>query len=303
MRTLLPWEVNHLLKYHRYPIDIEKYGETPVEYITGHAEFCGRDFIVNSHVLIPRIETEELVKMAASVIVLQSRIPLRGTSARKPSALTICDIGTGSGCIGLSIALALEKQGIPTELYLSDISDDALSVARENTKILAQKVRPFKVSPIKSSLRAPSEVEGRGNLTGVTILKSDLFDSYPADLKFDLITANLPYIPTARLKTLAPSVKDYEPLSALDGGPAGLTLIKKLLLQLPSRLKDNGIAILEVDETHGLKDFKNCLSLSCKAGSRSAGRLRGNLSFEIKKDQFGKKRFVVVRKLGKLGKD
>lgn len=257
MRKLSPQEINHLLEHHLYPINIKKYDETPVEYITGHAEFFGRDFLVDKHTLIPRIETEELVSLA-----LAQLLPF--TNYHLP--ITICDIGTGSGCIGLSIALELEKQGIPAELYLSDISADTLSVAKQNTEHLLRKVGP-------SGKDRPLEAQ---------LFKSDLFDSYPINLKFDLITANLPYIPTARLKALAPSVKNYEPLSALDGGPDGLTLIKRLLHQLPSRLKDNGVAILEVDETHKLEDFKEFI----------------DLKIELKKDQFGKKRFVVIRLLG-----
>jgi release factor glutamine methyltransferase len=83
-----------------------------------------------------------------------------------------------------------------------------------------------------------------------------LFDSYPKDLKFDLIIANLPYIPTSRISKLPKSVKDFEPRLALDGGPDGLKLINKLIAQSQTRLKPGGVLLLEIDETHRIKDLK-----------------------------------------------
>ncbi|MEK7111641.1 MAG: peptide chain release factor N(5)-glutamine methyltransferase, partial [Patescibacteria group bacterium] len=115
---------------------------------------------------------------------------------------------------------------------------------------------------------------------GLLWLKSDLLTGYPKKSKFDLIVANLPYIPSARIPKLPESVKGFEPHLALDGGSDGLKLINKLIAQSKTRLKPNGALLLEVDETHALSDFKipQCFRA------------------EILKDQFGKRRFVKMGK-------
>ena len=107
-------------------------------------------------------------------------------------------------------------------------------------------------------------------------LKSDLFDSYPRSLKFDLIIANLPYIPSDRISKLSASVKNFEPYLALNGGSDGLKLINKLIAQSQSRLKSKGVLLLEIDETHKIKDFP----------------LPKNFRAEILTDSFGKNRFL-----------
>ncbi|MEK9171222.1 MAG: hypothetical protein AAB823_00760 [Patescibacteria group bacterium] len=95
-----------------------------------------------------------------------------------------------------------------------------------------------------------------------------------------MIVANLPYIPSARIPKLPESVKDFEPRLALDGGTDGLKLINKLIIQSQTRLKSKGVLLLEIDETHKIKNFS----------------LPKNLRAEIIRDQFGKKRFVKVNK-------
>lgn len=265
-RKLSLWEWNWLAKHGMGEIDIDEYGEMPVEYITGFCEFLGREFRINKHTLIPRIETEELVKLALKIYP-------------KRKKLIVADVGAGSGCIGISLYLELKKIGMKSEVYLSDISGEALKVARENIeKLISQKGGSSEESPLEATLEAR-----------VHILESDLMEDYPKSLKFDLIAANLPYIPSARIKTLQSSVKDYEPRSALDGGENGLILIKRLIEQLPGRLNKNGVAILEIDETHQLSDFYELLSLRGASGER-----RGNLLGEIKKDQFNKNRFLII---------
>lgn len=207
---------------------------TPTEYIIGQAKFCGQDFFVNQNVLIPRIETEEIICHCE-----ESAIAI-GTT--KQSSL-VADIGCGSGCIGITLAKKFPKATV----YLSDISDLALDVAKKNNK-------------------------------GCIILKSNLLTQYPANLLFDIIVANLPYIPTSRIPTLDSSVKDYEPHLALDGGPKGVILINELLQQLPSHLKKTGMAILEIDDTHTLQSFK----------------IPKSLKGQIKKDHFRRNRFLII---------
>jgi release factor glutamine methyltransferase len=203
--------------------------QIPPEYIQGKAVFCGQEFIVNQSVLIPRIETEEIVQMVRD---LKTRPKL------------IADVGCGSGCLGLTLAKLFPKATV----FLSDISLKALEVARLNAKLL-----------------------------NVKLLLSDLFNKYPKRLKFDVIVANLPYVPTTRIPKLSGSVKNFEPHLALDGGLDGMTIINRLISQLPSRLKPTGIAILEIDDTHTLGKFKT---------------QNPKFKMEIKKDQFGRNRFL-----------
>ncbi|PIP85789.1 protein-(glutamine-N5) methyltransferase, release factor-specific, partial [Candidatus Collierbacteria bacterium CG22_combo_CG10-13_8_21_14_all_43_12] len=158
-------------------------GEQPVEYVTGHAEFCGLDFLVNPSVLIPRLESEKIVHFAVDYINRQN--------LAHPA---VADIGTGSGCLGLSVAAYLIKQNTPYTIYLSDTSVPALNLAKENAGRI---------------LRSPENL---------FFQESNLLENYP-HIKFDIILANLPYIPSNNIATLPESVKDFEPVSALDGGP------------------------------------------------------------------------------------
>lgn len=224
----------------------------PVEYITGRAEFCDREFLVTPDVLIPRIETEELVVHSIKLV----------TSLDK-SEIMVADIGTGCGCIGITLYLELIKLGIRPTVYMSDTSEEVLEVAKKNISEF-KKARPSSGRP------------------GLIILQSDLLSGYPKDLKFDLITANLPYIPSARIPKLPESVKDFEPRSALDGGEDGAVLIRKLIKQSRKRLFSGGKIILEIDGTHSEKTFA--------IGTGKEFRI------QMKQDQFGKNRFLVLYK-------
>lgn len=247
-RQFSPYEQNQLRRYGISIGDAEQCGNMPVEYITGHCEFYGRDFFVDKRVLIPRVEEEDFIRLA-----LQSAVQM---------PLSLADVGTGSGILGITLFKELTALGRQPTAYLSDISEDALRVTKKNTERLIGKMY------YNSSGRI-----------GYNILLSDLFSIYPSDLKFDLVVANLPYIPSSRINTLPSSVKDFEPRLALGGGPDGLTLINRLLTQLPARLKPHGVAILEIDETHKLTDFPKMKKLR----------------YKINKDQFGKSRFLVVQ--------
>jgi release factor glutamine methyltransferase len=210
------------------------YDGKPTEYITGQATFCGQNFYVSPAVLIPRIETEEIIRHCEEFMTKQSSL--------------VADVGAGSGCIGITLARKFPKATV----YLSDISEKALEIARKNSK---------------------NEI----------IIKSDLLESYPKDLLFDVIVANLPYVKTSRIPFLSGSVKDFEPHLALDGGLKGTTLINKLLSQLSKHLKPTGVAILEIDDTHTLKSFK----------------IPSGFLASIKKDNFGRSRFLVLALNGK----
>ncbi|MEN8252760.1 MAG: peptide chain release factor N(5)-glutamine methyltransferase [Patescibacteria group bacterium] len=260
-RKLSSYEKNHLRKFGKSNINIADYAETPVEYITGKVEFYSRIFDINQDTLIPRIETEELVKLALNYLIKNNY-----------KKINIADIGTGCGAIGISLFLELEKLNITSEIYLSDISEKALKVAKVNAKKLINQNISAKGRPA----------------SGWKIFKSDLLTNYPKNQKFDLILANLPYIPSERINYLDSSVKDYEPHIALDGGPDGLKHIRKLLKQAKNRLKPRGKIILEIDHTHTLNELENISAFSTK------GRPASGWKVEIKLDNFERSRFAIL---------
>lgn len=265
MRRFSPREINWLNKFAK-PDSWREVSQTsptsqmPVEYMTGWAEFYGRDFKINKNVLIPRLETEQIIDETKKILTskIDSHAPI---SSGLGMTKTVADIGTGCGCIGITLYLELVKLGIRPTIYMSDISGRAVDISNKNIS-RSIKARPCEARP------------------GLITLKSYLFNSYPEDIKFDLIIANLPYIPSSRILKLPESVKDFEPLLALDGGPDGLKLINKLIAQSRSRLKPNGVLLLEIDETHVLSDFK----------------IPRGFQSELIKDQFGKNRFLRIKK-------
>ncbi len=246
-RILSAYEKNHLLKYGFDPEQIDQYGEQPVEYITGRVEFLGKELTVSPAVLIPRVETEELVGLVVEDLL------------SNPNELTIAEVGTGSGAIGLSIASQLIASNKPFQLMMSDISQEALAVAQKNRQRLIPQL--------------PSNAK-------LEFLKSDLLEDFPSDLTFDYLIANLPYIPSDRLATLPDSVKDFEPLSALYGGADGLQLIDNLINQAKKILKPTGKIYLEIDDTHD---------------EEKLAKLSATYRVQVFPDQFGKNRFAVLQ--------
>lgn len=243
-RQLLPYEINHLRKHGLNPESLDSNDLTPVEYLSGFAEFYGFDFLVNKSVLIPRIETEQIV----SEIIK----PLNSNSEAE---IVIADVCTGSGCIGISIALELIKKGILNfHLYLSDISPEALEVASQNTKLHLSNF-----------------------LEKVTLLQSDLLTNFPG-IKIDYLVSNPPYIPSPRIKNLDESVKSYEPLLALDGGPKGIDIINKLIEEIPAYSSSKFVCLIEIDESHFLENFTK----------------NERLNLSLIKDCFGKNRFLKL---------
>lgn len=216
-RDWTPYEKNLLM---RYGFDLEKLEELeyrPVEYITGYAKFCGYDFLVNHNVLIPRVESEGLVKLA-----LQFLTKLKLKNPKKK--LVVADVGTGAGNIGLSLFIQGITKRLSLKMLMSDISEEALKVAETNLENLVDE-------------KYHSQFQ---------LFKSDLLKSYPQG-KLDLIVANLPYIPQELLETIQKSVLEFEPKLALDGGSDGLVLIKKLIKQSKDFLTPQGLMIFEVD--------------------------------------------------------
>lgn len=264
-RYLSPAEKNHLLKFGFQPDQIADDEQMPVEYITGGLEFLGRIFYLNQNVLIPRIETEELVLLAVSKLL----------EYHQPN-LGIADIGTGSGVLGLCIYLELIKKQKKSpydqkiDLYLSDISDSALSVAKKNLHRLVNE-------PL---LRENSQSQN----DHFFLLKSDLLDAYPKKIKFDLIVANLPYIPSQKILNLPASVQDYEPLIALDGGKDGCFYIKRLINQARDFLKPQAFLILEIADESLINN-----EILIKTVQNNHFR------YHIKNDQFNRQRFLILQ--------
>ena len=171
----------------------------PVAYILGEREFYSLPLHVSNKVLIPRPDTETLVEVALERIA----------TIKDPR---IVDVGTGSG----AIALALKKERPDAVVTASDVSREALAVARQNAARLGLELR---------------------------CLESDLLASI--DGPYELVVANLPYIPSAQLPSLMREVKNHEPAVALDGGPDGFALIRRLSADLPRVMAPGGIVALE----------------------------------------------------------
>lgn len=176
----------------------------PVAYIIGHKEFYGRTFKVTTATLIPRAESEAMIEL------LKDHVPNNASLIDEP-ACRLVDVGTGSGCLG--ITAKLEHPDL--DVTLLDTSRHALTVAEQNAK----------------NLRAT-----------ITALRSDLLQNYP--FMPNIILANLPYVDPEW--ELEPEL-DHEPKLALFANDHGLYLIKRLLEQATSRLAPRGIIILEAD--------------------------------------------------------
>jgi len=176
----------------------------PLAYLIGNQEFYGHKFIVSPDVLIPRPETEFVVDSFFEWI------------SKNPNTQTVADVGTGSGCIG--ITLLKKYPGI--NIFATDISFCALQVAVDNSRIHGFRDQFI---PINTDL-----------LSGL-------------DLRLDCICANLPYIPTKRLGTI--DVTEFEPLVALDGGYQGVELIRRLFYESIGKIRPGGVFILEIDHT------------------------------------------------------
>jgi len=173
----------------------------PVAYIVGKKEFWSQDFIVNSSTLVPRPETEILIYEIVKIF--------------KDKKINVLDIGTGSGCIILSILKELKfSKGIGI-----DISSKAIKIAKQNSK------------KMKLSNRVSFKVRNLDAISGN---------------KFDLIVSNPPYIPIKDLKNLSKDIKNYEPIIALNGGVDGLDLIKKVIYKSILVLKKNGLLAIEI---------------------------------------------------------
>jgi release factor glutamine methyltransferase len=181
----------------------------PVAYLTGVREFYGRSFRVDARVLVPRPDTEILVETALA------RTKHLSLSAR------VLDLCTGSGCV----AISLGRERPTTRVVAVDISPGALALAQEN----ALRLGAVNVGFLLGDLFAPLLERGR-----------------QGRIRFDLITANPPYIPDEEIPTLQQDVRDFEPKLALAGGPDGLDIVRRIVTEAPAYLEEGGCLALEV---------------------------------------------------------
>ena len=175
----------------------------PLWYIFGDTDFCGCKIKVDERVLIPRPETELLVRQALAAL---------------KDGDSMLDLCTGSGAIAVAVAVEAAKKKNVT-IVGADISEDALEVARENARI---------------------------NQASVTFVKADLFDGIRG--KFDLITANPPYIKSGEIASLDQEVRDFEPRIALDGGEDGLVFYRRIAERIRRYIVRGGMCIMECGE-------------------------------------------------------
>lgn len=175
----------------------------PLPYLTGRVEFYGLEFEVTPDVLIPRSETEALVDLAL---------------ARRPT--TIVDVGAGSGCITVSLAVHPPQATV----YALDISPAALAVTQRNVERHAVSARVY-------------------------AMVGDVLSPRPGPV--DLIVSNPPYIPTGACASLPISVRNHEPRLALDGGVDGLEIVRRLLAQAPAVLNPGGGLLIEIGADQG----------------------------------------------------
>tara|TARA_B100000579_G_scaffold434662_1_gene456025 strand:+ start:714 stop:1580 length:867 start_codon:yes stop_codon:yes gene_type:complete len=182
----------------------------PLQYITGKADFYGRSYFVNNKVLIPRPETEILID-AAIKNLLKKKNPF------------IIDIGTGSGCIGITLAIEIKKSNVLS----IDISKDALLIAKNNAE--------------------------NHNIKNIEFLEIDILKN-DINKKADLIISNPPYISKNELSTLMPEVKNHEPKISLTDNKDGFTFYERFVYLFPKILKNDGAAIIEVGrEDHSIR--------------------------------------------------
>jgi len=194
----------------------QRASKVPLQHITGFQEFMSLPFEVGRNVLIPRQDTEILVE---TVINLCKK--------NRHERVDILDVGTGSGCIAVSLAYYIPRSFVTAV----DIKPEALAVARKNAAI-------------------------NGVSDRIRFVKSNLFDNLDGE-KFDFIVSNPPYIRSGDIESLQDEVKCHEPLAALDGGIDGLDFYRAIVSKAPDFLKEEGMLVFETgyDQAYAVKEL------------------------------------------------
>jgi release factor glutamine methyltransferase len=213
----------------------------PVAYLVGHREFFGLDFRVSPAVLVPRPETETLVLELIA-------------AAKRLTTPRILDLCCGSGCVAVAAAV----NNPSAALTATDISPDALTIARENA-------------------------ERHSATQRIRFLEGDLFAPLAADDRFDIIAGNPPYVADHEIATLPPDVRLHEPHLALRAGPQGLDIISRIIAEASQRLAPAGVLLVEFSPEQATAIGE----LIAATGVFEAPRFI--------KDAWGKQRVVAVR--------
>jgi release factor glutamine methyltransferase len=198
----------------------------PVAYLRGMKEFHGIALTVDARALIPRPDTELLVDTAISTVMAALT-----SGVERPPVPRVLDVGTGSGAVAIALAVALRARRVPAEdleITAVDVSPDALELAREN-----------------------AVAHGVGDR--IRFVASDLLPPDARSQPLDIVLANLPYVRTAEVDSLIERRLSaaFEPRVALDGGPDGLDVIRRLLDELSWGLATDGVALLEIGGDQG----------------------------------------------------
>ncbi len=220
---------------------------TPLPYLLGHWEFYGLDFEVTPDVLIPRPETELLIEHAITFLKTRDRTRF--------SSLRAADVGTGSGCIAVTLAHHLPDLRVTA----TDLSLPALEVAKRNA---AKHRVAHRVDFLQCDLLPPH------------------FDPLPTESHFDVVCANLPYIPSEAVPGLP--IFGREPTLALDGGPTGLDIIRRLLTIAPEWLAPQGLILLEIEASLGMQALSLAFNMFAEA------------TIHLHQDLSGKDRLVEI---------
>lgn len=191
----------------------------PIQYLTGKQEFYGRQFLITEDVLVPRPETELLIEVALELI-------------SKDRPLRIIDVGTGSGCVAITLACELPR----SKILASDISREALKVASENRK--------------------------RHGREEVTLVQCSTVRPVSRNSRWDLVISNPPYVSMEELDIVSPGVLEFEPKEALLAGQSGLEIYRDLFRLTPTLLGSAGYLVVEI----GYRQTKKVLDLGHRLG-------------------------------------
>lgn len=221
----------------------------PIAYLTGRAHFFNLEFEVTRQTLIPRPDTETLVENVVQVLKRQLAL-------EHPRILDLC---TGSGCIAAAIAYHVKNAVV----IATEINPQTAAVARQN-------------------------IERLGLAGRVSVEEGDLFEPVARLVDpqpFDIIVSNPPYIPSGQIASLDRSVRDYEPVGALDGGPDGLAFHRRILMEAPGRLVEGGLVFLEIQFDQG------------EAARALAEEIGGWTEVRVLKDYSGRDRVLAGKKI------
>jgi release factor glutamine methyltransferase len=285
--------------------EIDRIQKVPKQYQRGWTEFYKLKFFLTPDVLIPRPETELLVDEVITFSEKLSSSRMRGSGLDSPlpagrhgfqgnDKLTIVDIGTGSGCIAISIAKNLKN----ARVFALEVSPEALKVAVKNatfhnvekrilfmeSDLLAALTLPNKTvisSPSTTTQDEKSADSGKDKSGDLSTASRD-DNRKSGQIQPDIIVANLPYIPSPRIMLIDPMVRDFEPKVALDGGIDGFELYRKLFTQMQLNNFYPKVLISEIDEEQG------------EAALSETKRFFPKAKIEVKKDFYGSDRILKI---------